>query len=188
MREHRAELLSSLRVRRRTDVAPFFSTFEPGTATGRVDEQGSAQRRPARCGARDRAETALGRAAWSGMDAPPSDAAQTARAEGRAGQTDRQTVLIGTRTHTHPDSISSRLRLCISHVTTTYWDYIGSSRFTGMEKYSTPHPLSPGDPWPHVRLCSKTTGYPTEVCGVDRIIPWPPHLQADLSVTSFVHK
>ena len=34
--------------------------------------------------------------------------------------TDRQTVLIGARTHTHPDSISSRLRLCISHVTTTY--------------------------------------------------------------------
>ena len=42
--------------------------------------------------------------------------------------TDRQTVLIGTRTHTPPDSISSRLRLCVSHVTTTYWDYIGSSR------------------------------------------------------------
>ena len=38
-------------------------------------------------------------------------------------KTDRQTVLIGTRTHTpihtHPDSISSRLRLCVSHVTTT---------------------------------------------------------------------
>ena len=29
-----------------------------------------------------------------------------------------KTVLIGTRTYTHPDSISSRLRLCIPHVTT----------------------------------------------------------------------
>ena len=57
---------------------------------------------------------------------------------------DRQTVLIGTRTHTPPDSISSRLRLCVSHVTTTYWDYIGSSR---VWKGTTPHPLSPGDPW-----------------------------------------
>ena len=56
----------------------------------------------------------------------------------------RQTVLIGTRTHTPPDSISSRLRLCISHVTTTYWDYIGS---TWVWKSTTPHPLSPGDPW-----------------------------------------
>ena len=40
---------------------------------------------------------------------------------------------------------ASRLRLCISHVTTTYWDYIGSSR---VWKNTTPHPLSPGDPWP----------------------------------------
>ena len=41
-------------------------------------------------------------------------------------KTDRQTVLIGTRTHTPPDSISSRLRLCISHATRTYRDYISS--------------------------------------------------------------
>ena len=40
-----------------------------------------------------------------------------------SSQTDRQ-FLIGTQTHTHPDSISSRLCLCVSHVTTTYWDYI----------------------------------------------------------------
>ena len=58
-------------------------------------------------------------------------------------QTDRHTVLIGTRTHTHPGSIASRLRLCLSHVTTTYWDYIGSSR---VWKCTTPHPLSPGYP------------------------------------------
>ena len=34
--------------------------------------------------------------------------AQSAESEMKS---DRQTVLIGTRTHTHPDSISSRLRL-----------------------------------------------------------------------------
>ena len=57
---------------------------------------------------------------------------------------DRQTVLIGTRTHTPPDSISSRLRLCISHATRTYRDYISSS---WMWKSTTPHPLGPGDSW-----------------------------------------
>ena len=33
-----------------------------------------------------------------------------------AESADRQTVLIGTRTHTPPDSISSRLRRCITHL------------------------------------------------------------------------
>ena len=62
---------------------------------------------------------------------------------------DRQTVLIGTRTHTPPDSISSRLRLCVTHVTMTNWVYIGSSR---VWKCTTPHPLSPVRP---LRLCNK---------------------------------
>ena len=39
------------------------------------------------------------------------------RMGGTTQRRDRQTVLIGTRTHTPPDSISSRLRLCVSHVT-----------------------------------------------------------------------
>ena len=52
----------------------------------------------------------------------PSHTVSSESDEGSSGTADRQTVLIGTRTHTPPGSIASRLRLCISHV------------ITGMEK------------------------------------------------------
>ena len=68
--------------------------------------------------------------------------ASVGRGAGRDLTTDRQ-FLIGTRTHTPPGSIASRLRLCVTHVTMTYWVYIGSSR---VWKCTTPHPLSPGYP------------------------------------------